>query len=110
MVEEVLQEVAPLNPLEVFSEVLNPMDDNVQMMNEALAQAGRKERVSEFYKSNEWVRWTYEYLYSAYLAGRRLDCNFICWPSPHSIKNPLTEQQKQWLLSWLPGELSAIQG
>jgi len=102
VVEEVLQEVAPLNPREVFSEVLNPMDDNVNMMNEAMAQAGRGERVSEFYKANEWVRWTYEYLYNAYLIGHKLNCNFICWPSPHSVKSPLSDQQKQWLLTWLP--------
>lgn len=102
VIEEVLREITPLQPVEVFSEVLNPMDDNVNMMNEALARAGRKERVSEFYKSNEWVRWTYEYLYNAYLIGRRLNCNFICWPSPHSVKNPLSEHEKKWLLSWLP--------
>ena len=102
VVEEVLQEVAQLNPCEVFSEVLNPMDDNVNMMNEAMSQAGRHERVSEFYKANDWVRWTYEYLYNAYLIGRNLNCNFICWPSPHSVKSPLSDQQKQWLLTWLP--------
>ena len=101
--EEVLQEITPLEPVEVFSEVLNPMDDNVNIMNEALAKAGRKERVSEFYKTHQWVRWTYEYLYNAYLLGRNLGCNFICWPSPHSVKNPsLSYHEKQWLLSWLP--------
>ncbi len=102
VVKEVLQEIAPLNPVEVFSEVLNPMDDNVNMMNESLAQAGRVERISEVYKTNQWVRWTYEYLYNAYLLGNKLGCNFICWPSPHSVKNPLSDQEKQWLLSWLP--------
>ena len=103
-IEEVLQAIAPLDPLEVFSEVLNPMDDNVNMMNEVLEKAGREERISEFYKSNQWVWWTYEYLYHAYLLGRKLGCNFICWPSPHSLKNPLSEQEKRWLLKWLPSE------
>lgn len=102
VVDEVLQEIAPLNPVEVFSEVLNPMDDNVNIMNEALSKAGRKERVSELYKTQQWVKWTYEYLYNAYLLGRNLGCNFICWPSPQSIKNPLLSHEKQWLLSWLP--------
>jgi DNA repair photolyase len=103
VVEEVLQEIAPLEPVEVFSEVLNPMDDNVNIMNEALSKAGRKERVSEFYKTQQWVRWTYEYLYNAYLSAQKLDVNnFICWPSPQSVKNPLSDHQKQWLLSWLP--------
>jgi len=102
VVEEVLQEIAPLDPVEVFSEVLNPMDDNVNIMNEALSKAGRKEKVSEFYKTQQWVSWTYEYLYNAYLLGHKLGCNFICWPSPQSVKNPLSDLQKQWLLSWLP--------
>ena len=107
-VEEVLRAAAPLEPVEIFSEVLNPMDDNVNMMNEALEKAGREERISEFYRTNQWVRWTYEYLYSAYLLASKLDCNFICWPSPHSVKNPLTEKEKQWLLKWLPGEQVSV--
>lgn len=103
-VAEVLNAVASLNPVEIFSEVLNPMDGNVLMMNEALAKAGRTERVSEFYRKNQWVQWTYEYLYNAYLLGKSLQCNFICWPSPHAVKDPLSERQQQWLLKWLPSE------
>ena len=103
-VEKVLREVAPLKPVEIFSEVLNPMDGNVDMMNEALVKAGRKERVSEFYRSQHWVRWTYEYLYNAYLMARSLRCNFICWPSPHSLKDPLSLEEKKGLLKWLPGQ------
>lgn len=106
-VEEVLREIAPLDPVEVFSEVLNPMDDNIRIMNETLEQAGRRERISELYRRNQWVRWTYEYLYSAYILARKLGCNFICWPSPHSVKSPLSEEQKQWLLKWIPS--SSIQ-
>ena len=101
-VEEVLREVAPFKPVEVFSEVLNPMDDNVNMMNEVLAKAGRDERISEFYRQNRWVRWTFEYLYNAYLLARSLQCNFICWPSPHALKDPLSEQERAWLSKWLP--------
>lgn len=101
-VGEVLERIAPLEPVEIFSEVLNPMDDNVKIMNETLEQAGRKENISELYRTNQWVRWTYEYLYAAYVRARQLGCNFICWPSPHSIKDPLSETQKQWLLKWLP--------
>lgn len=101
-VEKVLEKIAPLKPVEVFSEVLNPMDDNTSMMNEALAKAGRSERISEMYRKNQWVRWTYDYLYKAYIAARRIGHNFICWPSPHSVKDPLTLNEKQWLLQWLP--------
>ena len=97
IVEDVLEKIAPLNPVEVFSEVLNPMDDNINIMNETLAKAYRKERISEFYRTNQWVRWTYEYLYGAYILGRNLGCNFICWPSPGSVKNPLSNQEQQWL-------------
>jgi DNA repair photolyase len=110
IVEEVLQTVSPLDPVEVFSEVLNPMDDNVKMMNEVLQKAGRKERISEFYRANQWVRWTYEYLYHAFLLGKKLDCNFICWPSPHSVKNPLSEKEQRWLLKWLPSESMGLVG
>ena len=101
-VEEVLEKIAPLEPVEVFSEVLNPMGDNVKMMNEVLAKAARKERVSELYRQQQWVRWTYEYLYQAYIVAHRIGHNFICWPSPHSVKDPLTSQEKQWLMKWLP--------
>ena len=52
-VEEVLRSIAPLKPVEVFSEVLNPMDDNVKIMNETLEQAGRKECISELYRTNQ---------------------------------------------------------
>ena len=103
-VKEVLETIAPLNPAEVFSEVLNPMDGNVMMMNEALTAAGRPERVSEFYRKNQWVQWTYEYLYNAYLMANKLHCNFICWPSPHAVKDPLSSKEQQWLLKWLPSE------
>ena len=109
-IEDVLTKIAPLNPVEVFSEVLNPMDDNVKIINETLEQADRQERISEFYRTNQWVRWTYEYLYHAYVLGKRLGCNFICWPSSHSVKNPLSDKEKQWLLKWLPensGHLAA---
>ena len=107
-VENVLRNIAPLDPVEVFSEVLNPMDDNVKIMNETLELASRQERISELYKTNQWVRWTYEYLYNAYLLARRLDCNFICWPSPHSVKSPISEQQKQWLLKWIPQDSAQL--
>lgn len=107
-VEEVLRKIAPLQPQEVFSEVLNPMDENVKMMNETLESAERTERISEVYRANHWVRWTYEYLYSAYVLARQLDCNFICWPSPHSVKSPLTDREKQWLLKWLPKESMSL--
>lgn len=103
-VKEVLEKTIPLRPVEVFSEVLNPMDENTSMMNEALIKAGRKERVSEFYRKNEWVRWTYNYLNEAYILAHQLGHNFICWPSPHGIKDPLTSQEKQWLMTWLPAE------
>lgn len=103
-VQRVLETVAPLRPVEVFSEVLNPMDGNVQMMNEALEKADRSERVSEFYRKNQWVQWTYEYLYNAYLMANKLNCNFICWPSPHAVKDPLSQREQQWLLKWLPSE------
>lgn len=103
-VEDVLKAVAPLNPVEIFSEVLNPMDGNVLMMNEALAKSGRSERVSEFYRKNQWVRWTYEYLYNAYLIADKLRCNFICWPSAHAVKEPLSASERQWLLKWLPDD------
>lgn len=101
-IREVLETTAPLNPVEVFSEVLNPMDGNVLMMNEALANAGRPERVSEFYRKNQWVQWTYEYLYNAYCLAKSLRCNFICWPSPHAVRDPLSVRERQWLLEWLP--------
>ncbi len=107
-IEDVLTKIAPLNPIEIFSEVLNPMDDNVKIMNETLEQSCREERISEFYRTNQWVRWTYEYLYHAYLLARKLDCNFICWPSPHSVKNPLSDQEKRWLLKWLPEPSSQL--
>lgn len=107
-VEEVLQKVAPLEPVEVFSEVLNPMDDNVAMMNEVLIKAGRKERISEFYRQQQWVRWTYDYLYNAYVSARQIGHNFICWPSPHSVKDPLTAREKKWLMRWLPAAESQL--
>ena len=50
-VEEVLRNIAPLKPVEVFSEVLNPMDDNVRIINETLGRAGRKERILELYRT-----------------------------------------------------------
>lgn len=102
MVEEVLNRIICFEPVEVFSEVLNPMDDNIRMMNEVLIKSGRSEQISEFYRQQQWVRWTYDYLYKAYLLARNIGHNFICWPSPHSIKDPLTSVEKQWLMEWLP--------
>lgn len=101
-VEDVLKKIVPLKPVEIFSEVLNPKDGNVFLINEALEKADRRERVSEFYRTNQWIRWTYEYLYSAYLLARQLGCNFICWPSPQSVKEPLSPEEQSWLLKWLP--------
>lgn len=98
--EQILTAVGPLNPREVFCEVLNPKGDNVQMMVEALAgkypdHAGRLEGYSLQY----WAKFTWKVL----THGVDQSTVFIPWPDTRRIWRPhLSEEHANFLESYLP--------
>jgi DNA repair photolyase len=78
--DEVISTVAPLNPREIFCEVLNPKGDNIDMMRDALAKHSPKynrELGTLFsYSAERWAAQTAQIL----LHGRRNSRVFVPWP------------------------------
>jgi len=76
----VISTVAPLNPREIFCEVLNPKGDNIDMMKGALLKHSPKfnrELAALFgYSSERWAAQTARIL----LHGRRSSRAFVPWP------------------------------
>lgn len=102
--ERVLNAIRPLNPVEVFDEVLNPRSDNLDMMNDALAAAGEVRRIDSGYPA-AWPRYTLNHLWEAQAvcAAAGLGDRFIAWPDPRAAKSKsLTNAEREWLQAWLP--------
>ena len=102
----VVNAIAGLNPIEIFDEVLNPRSENLEMMNAALANANRSERVPVEYLP-QWPHWTFEHLKAAQAACERAGVGqkFIAWPDPRAtIAKSLQEDERAWLQAWLPSE------
>jgi DNA repair photolyase len=81
--EEVISQVLPLRPRELFCEVLNPKGQNLAMMAEALAARFPNEsRSLEGYSAEYWSEFTWAVLKHGLARSRR----FIPWP----------DTQRQW--------------
>lgn len=108
VMDEVLREIRPLSPREIFCEVLNPKGDNIAMMREAL-QAKFPEEASRMqnYSAKYWAQFTWKVL----SFGMKRNTRFIPWPDTQRFwKTHLTVEQTAFLDRYLPppgaGELA----
>jgi DNA repair photolyase len=98
--EAVLREVEPLDPREIFCEVLNPKGDNISMMCRALDRAypGQAERMRS-YTPESWAQFTWKVL----SLGMKRNDRFIPWPDTQRFwKTHLNADQTAFLDAYLP--------
>ena len=100
ILEEVLERVLPLEPVEVFCEVLNPKGDNLAMMRRALADHyPHYAKCIIGYSSESWANFTWRILDY----GLNRSPLFIPWPdSKRSWRKYISPEQSSFLNGFLP--------
>ena len=98
--EQVLKRVLPLNPREVFCEVLNPKGDNLQMMRRALANDYPQHAIAVAgYSGESWANFTWAILNY----GHQRSPAFVPWPdSKQTWRKHLSTEQSEFLTRFLP--------
>jgi len=100
VMDEVLKEIRPLSPREIFCEVLNPKGDNIAMMREALQTKFPAYAESmENYSAEYWAKFTWKVL----SFGLKRNARFIPWPDTQRFwKTHLSPKQTAFLDKYLP--------
>jgi DNA repair photolyase len=99
VMEEVLQAVKPLNPREIFCEVLNPKGDNIAMMAEALTSFPELAAQMTDYSPEAWAKFTWKVL----SIGLGKNDRFIPWPDTQRFwRTHLDRKQTKFLDAYLP--------
>jgi DNA repair photolyase len=104
ILEQVLERVLPLEPIEVFCEVLNPKGDNLRMMRQALANdySHYAKRMND-YSTESWANFTWEMLDY----GSRRSPLFIPWPdSKRTWRKYISPEQSSFLNGFLPLQMN----
>jgi DNA repair photolyase len=79
VLDEVMANVAPLHPTEIFCEVLNPKGMCVQRVAQALAVSRPSAaKIAYGYDDAAWSRWTHAVL--RYGVENHSDAGFVAWP------------------------------
>jgi hypothetical protein len=98
----VLREVEPLNPREIFCEVLNPKGSNIAMMVAALAghpEYAAHAEALKVYSDEAWAAFTVQILQMGLSKSRR----FIPWPDTgRAWAKHLRQEQVEFLNAYLP--------
>ena len=91
--------IRPLNPREIFCEVLNPKGDNILMMAEALSSFPEFSETLKDYSPKSWAQFTWKVL----SIGMKSDKRFIPWPDTQRFwKTHLDHKQTAFLDDYLP--------
>jgi DNA repair photolyase len=99
VMEGVLEAIGPLNPREIFCEVLNPKGDNIAMMAEALTNFPEYAQQMTNYSPESWAKFTWQVL----SIGLSKNEKFIPWPDTQRFwKTHLDRQQTKFLDAYLP--------
>lgn len=100
VMQEVLDAVLPLQPREVFCEVLNPKGDNLSMMVEALRSDFPDEaRILAEYSPDYWAKFTWKVLAHGFERAEQ----FIPWPDTRRMwRKHLPEERRSFLERFLP--------
>ena len=101
-IAEVLHSVLPLEPREVFCEVLNPKGDNIAMMRKALAKnyPNLAEDMTN-YSAKYWAKFTFKVLSQ----GIKLTERFIPWPDTQRLwRSHLSTKDTKFLETYLPSK------
>jgi DNA repair photolyase len=100
VMESVLGAVLPLNPREIFCEVLNPKGDNLKMMSKALCDSF-PELANQLtnYSSEHWAKFTWKVL----AHGLQRASQFIPWPDTRRAwRKHLSNEDAGFLDTYLP--------
>src|ERR1035437_2939515 len=102
VLDEVVARVKPLRPTEIFCEVLNPKEDCVGMVAQALAtQYPAEAKIVATYDDAAWARWTYEVLRHG--VEHHSGTGFMAWPdSGRAWSDHLTAGKVTFLNQFLP--------
>jgi DNA repair photolyase len=98
--QEVMDVVRPLEPREIFCEVLNPKGSNLMMMHRALVgpYPDLADRLGA-YTADSWAHFTWRIL----SLGLSLDRRFIPWPDTQRFwRTYLNPEQARFLETYLP--------
>lgn len=100
ILDEVLARVLPLEPLEVFCEVLNPKGENLAMMRRALADRyPQYAKCVSAYSTENWANFTWEIMDYGYTRSSL----FVPWPdSRRSWRKHISPEQSRFLDAFLP--------
>lgn len=98
--EEIMERILPLEPREVFCEVLNPKGDNLEMMRRALADPYPHHAKSiNLYSTSRWAQFTWQTLDYGYKRSKL----FVPWPDlKGSWRKHLSKEQINFLNRFLP--------
>jgi len=102
VLDVVMEAVIPLNPSEIFCEVLNPKGDAIEMVATALAKRYPSEAASvRAYDQAAWARWTYQVLAEG--VSKYGPSGFIAWPDTgRAWARHLTPTETAFLDRFLP--------
>jgi DNA repair photolyase len=100
VMNSVLKAVNPLEPREIFCEVLNPKGDNLAMMHDALAKRyPREAEMMANYSGEYWAKFTWKVLSFGLAKNER----FIPWPDTQRFwRTHLDTEQTKFLDTYLP--------
>src|ERR1035437_2744771 len=105
VLDDLIAQVTPLRPEEVFCEVLNPKGDCVPRVARALAKEYPAEsKVVDAYSDAAWSRWTYRVLRHG--VDHHASAGFIPWPdTSRAWANYLRADEVGFLTQFLPSGL-----
>jgi DNA repair photolyase len=100
ILQRVISAVNPLQPREIFCEVLNPKGDNIAMMSAALTKEFPEHAASlNDYSSKHWAGFTWEVL----SCGTQCSERFVPWPDTgRRWRSHLRPEQREFLEAYLP--------
>lgn len=99
-INQVIETVIPLNPREVFCEVLNPKGDNIDMIREALVKKYPDlAQKMDGYTKKYWAKFTFKVLSH----GLQQAEHFVPWPDTQRFwRSHLNESETKFLDKFLP--------
>src|ERR1035441_10110176 len=110
VLDDLIAQVTPLRPEEIFCEVLNPKGESVPRVAQALAiEYPAESKIVDAYSDAAWSRWTYRVLRHG--VDHHTSAKFIPWPdTSRAWANYLRADEVGFLNQFLPSGLQTLPG